>query len=73
MQERKRSRSRINVAKTKLMVINDKKERTLNINGEQIEIVEEFKYLGSNMSSSEKDMKCRKGQAWLAFRKLEKI
>ena len=40
---------------------------------QEIEIVDEFKYLGSNMSSSEKDMKCRKGQAWSAFRSLEKI
>ena len=63
----------INVAKTKSIIINDKKDLSLTINGEAIEIVDEFKYLGSNMSSSEKDMKCRKGQAWLAFRRLEKI
>ncbi|CAF0980581.1 unnamed protein product [Brachionus calyciflorus] len=63
----------INVTKTKVMVINANKDKKLKINNEDIEVVDEFKYLGSNMSSSEKDMKCRKGQAWSAFRSLEKI
>jgi len=36
-------------------------------------VVDDFKYLGSHMVSSEKDFKCRKGQAWGAFWKLENI
>ena len=39
----------------------------------EIKIISEFKYLGSLMSSSANDMQCRKGQAWGAFWKLEKI
>ena len=38
-----------------------------------IEVVDDFKYLGSMMSCSEKDFKNRIGQAWGAFWKLEKI
>ena len=55
------------------MVLNTNTQQSISINGISIEMVEEFKYLGSQMSSSEKDFKCRKGQAWSAFWKLEKI
>jgi len=47
--------------------------QTLSLNGEYIEVVSDFKYLGSMMASSERDMRIRKGQAWGAFWKLEKI
>ena len=55
------------------MVLNEKPQQSISINSENIEIVDEFKYLGSQMSSSENDFKCRKGQAWGAFWKLENI
>ncbi len=48
-------------------------DNCLPLNGESIEIVDDFKYLGSMISSSEKDFKNRIGQAWGAFWKLEKI
>ena len=54
----------INIGKTKEMIINNNKEnQPLKLNNEEIEIVNDFKYLGSLVASSEKDIKCRKGQA----------
>ena len=55
------------------MVLNSDDQSQLSLNGEIIERVDDFKYLGSYMFSSEKDFKCRKGQAWGAFWKLEDI
>jgi hypothetical protein len=43
------------------------------INGEPIEVVNDFKYLGSYMSSSEKDVNNRITLAWVAFHKLKAI
>jgi len=66
----------INVDKTKLMIVDAPlygPHQTLSLNGEYIEVVSDFKYLGSMMASSERDMRIRKGQAWGAFWKLEKI
>ena len=64
----------INIGKTKEMIINNNTEtQPLKLNNEEIEIVNGFKYLGSLVASSEKDIKCRKGQAWGAFWKMEKL
>jgi hypothetical protein len=41
------------------------------INGESIAVVNVFKYLGSYMSSSEKDVNNRITLAWVAFHKLK--
>ena len=38
-----------------------------------IENVEDFQYLGSYIPSSGKDIKCRKGRAWSAFWKLDRV
>ncbi|CAF4669482.1 unnamed protein product, partial [Didymodactylos carnosus] len=59
----------INVGKTKRMELNTSNaaQVTLTLNGEPIELVADFKYLGSIMASSEKDMKHRKSLAWVAF------
>jgi hypothetical protein len=43
------------------------------INGEPIAVVNDFKYLGSYMSSSEKDVNNRITLAWAAFHKLKVI
>ena len=66
----------INVNKTKIMRLNEKEEDRniqLTLNGETIENVDNFKYLGAQMISTEKDFKIRKGQAWAAFKQLGKI
>ena len=42
-------------------------------NNVTLKAVDDFKYLGAWMSSSEKDIKVRKAQAWQACHKLKKI
>ena len=42
-------------------------------NGKSLKKVDDFKYLGGWLSSCEKDIKVRKGQAWAACHKLRKI
>lgn len=45
----------------------------ITLNQEQIEIVDDFKYLGSLVASTSADIKMRKGQACAAFWKLKDI
>ena len=52
---------------------NQAKNGTIKLDGETIKWVENFKYLGSMMLSSETDIKIRKGQAWGAFWKMKDI
>ena len=44
-----------------------------SLNGEQIKSVDDFKYLGSWIDNTLKDMNTRKAQAWVACNKLTKI
>ncbi len=46
---------------------------TLNVDDNHFEVVEDFKYLGSYIGSTEKDVKNRIGLAWAAFPKLKSI
>ena len=64
------------------LVISDDKTKVLAINvpspaitldAVQLEVVQDFKYLGSYVNSTEYDFKCRKGKAWAAFWLLKKI
>ena len=52
---------------------NQAKNGTIKLDGETIKWVENFKYLGSMMLSSETDIKISKGQAWGVFWKSIKI
>jgi hypothetical protein len=66
----------INLEKTEYMVISlseNELDNQLILNGKPIARVENFKYLGANMISSEYDLSCRKGQAWSAFWSLKHI
>ena len=45
----------------------------LAIKGQPINIVDDFKYLGSYVGSTERDVKVRIGLAWTAFDKLKSI
>jgi hypothetical protein len=47
--------------------------KPIQLNGQSIEWVENFKYLGSMMLSSTTDIKVRKGQAWKVFWKMKNI
>ena len=65
----------LNVAKTEFMTINidpsDANIKTLN--GSPIEHVSDFKYLGSYIADDRKDFNTRKGMAWSACIKLQKV
>ena len=65
----------LNTSKTELMTINiDSKDASINsLNGTSIEHVNDFKYLGSFIANSRKDFNTRKGMAWSACIKLQKI
>lgn len=67
----------INASKTVQMILNPSKddENTASIvhNGENIEKVEDFKYLGSYVRSTEKDLDARIALTWAAFDKMRSI
>ncbi len=64
----------MNAKKTKCMVFNQQQEVALKTStGTTLEVVENFKYLGSWMQSSMQDINTRKAQAWHASNKLTKI
>ena len=50
-----------------------KSSKFLLEDGQELNIVENFKYLGAMMLSSETDLQIRKGQAWGAFWKMKSI
>ena len=58
----------INVKKTECMVFNipDDQDK-LMLESQEIIKVNDFKYLGSKVSSTESDFKNRKALAWLAY------
>ena len=67
----------INVKKTEQLRLNQSTTSAqtppLLIDGQSIAIVEEFKYLGSYMASTDKDVSMRIALAWTAFNKLKPI
>ena len=62
----------INIKKTEYMT-NINTQESLNIDGTNIERVEDFKYLGARMKSTDKDVETRIALAWSAFWSLKKI
>ena len=62
----------INVKKTEFICYNQSGAIT-SLNGNNIKEVNEFTYLGSNIHSTENDINIRKGKAWSALIKLNKI
>jgi len=65
----------MNAKKTKILAFNQKKTGgNHSLDGSQLEVLQDFKYLGSMMSSStEADIKARKGMAWRACNKMDLI
>jgi hypothetical protein len=64
----------INVKKTVQMRLNDNdNEANIMIDNQPVEITNELKYLGSHISSTEKDVNSMIAIAWLAFDKLKDI
>ncbi|XP_073228602.1 uncharacterized protein [Porites lutea] len=63
----------ISAPKTEYITINCCPQPPLEVYGSTINHVQDFKYLGSMMASSSGDLKRRKGLAWTAFWKLERL
>jgi hypothetical protein len=65
----------INIDKTEYMTFNQPENQQQNIilDNQKLKQVTDFQYLGSRMSSSLIDFNRRRGLAWAAFWKLEKI
>ena len=65
----------MNASKTEYMTlnINSSNESVTSIHGNPIEHVADFKYLGSYIADSRKDFNTRKGMAWSACIKLQKV
>ena len=63
----------ISAPETEYIVINFFPQPPLEVHGSTINHVQDFKYLGSMMASSSGDFKRRKGLAWIAFWKLERL
>ena len=60
----------INIKKTQALTNQNTNNKSMQINGEDIQWVDNFKYLGSMVLSSNTDIKVRKELAWKAFWKL---
>ena len=63
----------ISVPKTEYMTVNCHPHPTLQVYGESINHVTDFRYLGSKMASAASDFKRRKALAWSALWKLERL
>ena len=63
----------ISVSKTEYMTANCNPHPTLQVYGDSINHVTDFRYLGSMMASGASDLKRRKALAWCAFWKLERL
>jgi hypothetical protein len=58
----------INASKTKVLSYNVQPAPVIKtISGDSLDIVEYFKYMGSYIANTEKDVNIRKGQAWHAL------
>lgn len=64
----------INAKKTKIITYNIQGEVTINTNdGQKIDLESDFKYLGSWIDSTDRDIKARKAQAWRACNNMKAI
>ena len=63
----------LNAKKTEALIYNQDIVDIYSHNGEQIKLAQDFKYLGSWIDDSLKDIKTRKAQAWSACNKMKEI
>ena len=65
----------INAKKTEYIIINIENNtfEIRDLNGNLLKVVEDFKYLGSYIASTERDIEIRIGKAWGALNQLDKI
>ena len=63
----------MNAKKTKDMIYNEPPSIIKTLDGTNLEIVIDFKYLGAWLASSESDLNIRKAQAWKACDSMDNI
>lgn len=63
----------VNYKKTQYMLYNQADADLVTLEGKNLKQVEDFKYLGSWLQSSKRDMEIRIGQAWHALSKMDKL
>ena len=63
----------ISAPKTEYMIVNCNPQPALQVYGDSINHVSDFRYLGSMVASGSSDLKRRKSLAWCAFWKLEQL
>ena len=63
----------VNYKKTEYMLYNQPVGDLVTLGGNKLKQLDNFKYLGSWIQSSEKDMNIRIGQAWSALNKMMKL
>ena len=63
----------MNAKKTKAMIYNEPPSIIKTLDGSDLEIVTDFKYLGAWIASSESDLNIRKAQAWKACNSMDNI
>ena len=63
----------ISAPKTEYMTVNCNPQPALQVYGDSINHVSDFRYLGSMVASGSSDLKRRKSLAWCAFWKLEQL
>ena len=67
---------RLNIKKTEQMQLNQPKDANITklfVDGQEIAVVDDFKYLGSHIGSTEKDVSTRIALAWVAFARLKPL
>ena len=63
----------LNNKKTKVLIYNSNNTTLKTTDGDTLETKNDFKYLGSWISSTEQDMKIRRALAWKALHKMNKV
>ena len=63
----------MNANKTKVIIYNEPPSTIKTLDGSDLEIVTDFKYLGAWIASSESDLNIRKAQAWKACNSMDNI
>jgi len=64
---------RLNAKKTEIMAYNVAHAKIKTLDGAVLNLTEDFKYLGSHIGSSGKDIQIRKALAWRALHSMNKF
>ena len=63
----------LNSKKTKVMAFNTEDTPLKTVESQNLQVIEDFKYLGSWINSPEKDIRVRKGLSWNALHSIRTL